>query len=695
MIKRYKIEGLDCPNCAKALETKIGELDGINSAKINFVKSYIEIDSDNQEKAVKDAIALTLKLEPDATIIVDNKSKISNKGIWLDVGLLALGIVLAVLTFVVKMPAVLYWITFVISALLMGYKTYYKALNLLLKGVINENFLVTLSVIGATAVGEHQDGLMVVALYSIGKILESLALNKSKKSIEALTNIKPEYAVLVGQDGSEKKVEPSVIKVGDRLIVKAGEKVPVDGIVESGDVSLNTQSLTGESLPQLVAVGDEILSGSIVLDGVVYIKATSTYTNSTVSKILDLIENASEKKAKTETVISKMSKWYTLGVVCLAVVVWAIVWAVTGNINTAIYRGLIFLVISCPCAFAISVPLAYFSGIGNASKNGILIKGSNYLDVLTKIDLIAFDKTGTLTTGEFEIENIESCSEKHTKEDVLYLASLGEQYSNHPLAKAIVSKNEKFLEKVSGVKEEAGKGVSYKFGKNEYFVGRKNSAQKSTVVEVYENDQLIGEIKLSDGVKETSKHTIMHLKEMGVRTAMLSGDNNEIVEKVAGELDIDEAHAKLLPEDKFAWIESKKTEKQNIAYVGDGINDAPSLTLADVGISMGLNGSSASIEASDIVVANDNPEKIVEGIKISKYTRKIVWENIIASAVIKVTFLTLGAVGVTGMLSAVIADVGVTLLAILNSLRALKYNPKHNHNSHSHHHHDEECDCCK
>ena len=695
MIKRYKIEGLDCPNCAKALEAKIGELDGINSAKINFVKSYIEIDSDNQEKAVRDAIALTLKLEPDATIIVDNKSQISNKGIWLDVGLLALGIVFAVLTFVVKMPAVLYWITFVISALLMGYKTYYKALNLLLKGVINENFLVTLSVIGATAVGEHQDGLMVVALYSIGKILESLALNKSKKSIEALTNIKPEYAVLVGEDGSEEKVEPSVIKVGDRLIVKAGEKVPVDGIVESGDVSLNTQSLTGESLPQLVTVGDEILSGSIVLDGVVYIKATSTYTNSTVSKILDLIENASEKKAKTETVISKMSKWYTLGVVCLAVVVWAIVWAVTGNINTAIYRGLIFLVISCPCAFAISVPLAYFSGIGNASKNGILIKGSNYLDVLAKIDLIAFDKTGTLTTGEFEIENIESCSEKHTKEDVLYLASLGEQYSNHPLAKAIVNKNEKPLEKVIGVKEEAGKGVSYKFGKNEYFVGRKSSAQKSTVVEVYENDQLIGEIKLSDGVKETSKHTIMHLKEMGVRTAMLSGDNNEIVEKVAGELDIDEAHAKLLPEDKFAWIENKKMEKQNIAYVGDGINDAPSLTLADVGISMGLNGSSASIEASDIVVANDNPEKIVEGIKISKYTRKIVWENIIASAVIKVTFLTLGAVGVTGMLSAVIADVGVTLLAILNSLRALKYNPKHNHNSHSHHHHDGECDCCK
>lgn len=695
MIKRYKIQGLDCPNCAKALENKISELDGINSAKINFVKSYIEIDSENQEKAVKDAVALTLKIEPDATIIVDKNSQINNKSIWLDVGLLAIGIVLAILTFVVKMPAWLYWIIFVVSAMLMGYKTYYKALNLLLKGVINENFLVTLSVIGATAVGEQRDGLMVVALYSIGKILEGLALNKSKKSIENLTNIKPEYAMLVKNDGSEERVEPSVIKVGDRLIVRAGEKVPVDGIVESGDVSLNIQSLTGESLPQLVGSGDEILSGSIVLDGVVQIKATSSYTNSTVSKILDLIENASEKKAKTETVISKMSKWYTLGVVCLAVLVWGIVWAVTGNLDTAIYRGLIFLVISCPCAFAISVPLAYFSGIGNASKNGILIKGSNYLDVLAKIDLIAFDKTGTLTTGEFEIENIESCSEKYSQNDVLYLASLGEQYSNHPLAKAIVNKNEKPLEKISGVKEEAGKGVYFAYNNNEYFVGRKNNTQKSTVVEVYENDQLIGEIKLNDGTKETSKHTIMHLKKMGIKTAMLSGDNSEIVEKVADEIGIDEAHAKLLPEDKFAWLENKKSEKQNLAYVGDGINDAPSLTLADVGISMGLNGSSASIEASDIVIANDNPEKIVEGIKISKYTRKIVWENIIASAVIKITFLTLGAFGITGMLSAVIADVGVTLLAILNSLRALKYNPKHNVNSHNHHTKTDKCDCCK
>lgn len=685
MIKKYKIEGLDCPNCAKSLENKLNELKSIKSAKINFVKSLIEIESDDEETALKDAISLTRKLEPDAVIVANKKSKAgSNNLIWLDFGILLIGLVIGILVFTIKVPLPAYWTLFVISALLMGYKTYYKAMNLLIKGVINENFLVTLSIVGATLVGEHFDGLMVVALYSIGKILESFALNKSKKSIESLTNIKPEFAVIVGKDGNETRVEPSEIKIGDILIVKAGEKVAVDGIVENGSVSLNTQSLTGESLPQLVNKGDEILSGSIVLDGVVYVKATKPYTESTVSKIIDLIENASDKKAKTETLISKMSKWYTLGVVVLAVVVWGIVWAVSKNFNTAIYRGLIFLVVSCPCAFAISVPLTYFSGIGNASKNGILIKGSNYLDILAKIDLIAFDKTGTLTTGEFQITDIIVKDKKLSKEDIIYLASLGEQYSNHPLAKAIVKACNKTLMKVQDVKEIAGKGVEYSLDNIKYFIGRKSKKQKNTSVEVYRGKQLLGQIHLRDAIKDNSKETIHQLKELGVHTAMLSGDNDEIVKAVASEIEIDEAYSKLLPEDKFKWIEKAKTSRKNIGYVGDGINDAPSLTLADVGISMGLNGSNASIEASDIVIANDNPQKIVDGIKISKYTRRIVWQNIIISAVIKITFLTLGALGITGMLSAVIADVGVTLLAILNSLRALKFKPKK---------HKHSCDC--
>ena len=673
MTKKYKIQGLECPNCARALEEQLNSGKYIKSAKIEFVNSTLELKSEDEQKALEEAVKIAKQVEPDAKIIVENEnSKKTNIGVVVDVCLLSIGIILAIIVLTVSMPVWLYWTMFVISALLMGYKTYYRALKLLLKGTINENFLVTLSVIGATLVGEHCDGLMVVGLYTIGKILESIALNKSKKSIEELTNIKPEFAYLVNENNEEIKVDPSEIKVGDTIIVKAGEKVAVDGIVTSGSVTLNTQSLTGESLPVSVSEGDEILSGSIVLDGVLYIKATKEYKNSTVSKILNLIENASDKKTKTETVISKIARWYTLGVILLAIGVWGIVWAVTHNLNTAIYRGLIFLVISCPCAFAISVPLSYFSGIGNASRKGILVKGSNYLDILTKIEAVDFDKTGTLTTGEFEIVNVTSTS-NYKKEEIVFYACLGEQYSNHPLAKGITRNCTQKLPKPEKIKEIAGEGVYFEYNNNNYFVGRKQKDLQKTMVEVYENDKQIGIIELCDSVKESTKPCIKDLKAMGIKTIMLSGDNENAVNDVAKDIGLDEAYGKLLPEDKYKFIENQKNNKVVMAYVGDGINDAPSLTLADVGISMGLNGSEASIEASDIVIANDNPQKIVEAIKISKFTRKIVWQNIILSAVVKVTFLTLGALGITGMLSAVIADVGVTLVAILNSIRALRY----------------------
>lgn len=676
MTKKYKIQGLDCPNCARALEEQLNLGKYIKSAKIEFVKSTLEIKSDDDKNAIDEAIKIAKQVEPAAKIVVDNnKSNKSKNGVLLDVCLLFFGLILAIITLTVKMPVWLYWTLFVSSALLMGYKTYYRALKLLLKGTINENFLVTLSVVGATLVGEHCDGLMVVGLYTIGKILESIALNKSKKSIEELTNIKPEFAYLVNENNEEIKVDPSEIQIGDTIIVKAGEKVAVDGVVISGNVTLNTQSLTGESLPVSVSEGDEVLSGSIVLDGVLYIKATKEYKNSTVSKILNLIENASDKKAKTETVISKIARWYTLGVILLAIGVWGIVWAVTQNLSTAIYRGLIFLVISCPCAFAISVPLSYFSGIGNASRKGILVKGSNYLDVLTKIKAVDFDKTGTLTTGEFEIVNVIPKG-KYKKEEIVYFACLGEQYSNHPLAKGITRNCTQKLPKLKKIKEVAGEGVYFEYNNNNYFVGRKQKDLQKTMVEVYENDTLIGIIELCDEIKDSTTPCIKDLRAMGIKTIMLSGDNESVVKDVAKEVGLDEAYGKLLPEDKYKFIENQKNNKVVMAYVGDGINDAPSLTLADVGISMGINGSDASIEASDIVIANDNPQKIVEAIKISKFTRKIVWQNIILSAVIKLTFLTLGAFGITGMLSAVIADVGVTLVAILNSLRALKYNGK-------------------
>ena len=675
MVKKLRINGLTCPNCAKKLENEINKLASIKSAKLDFLKSNLELEFDNEEKAISEVLNLAKKIEPDAVIVVNHKKTKSYRSLF-DIGLLLMGLVCGCLIFVVEVPVLWYWSLFVISALLMGYKTYLKALYLLCKGTVNENFLVTVSVVGATLVGEHFDALMVIALYSIGKILEGIALNCSKKSIEALTNIKPEFAVILDEQKQEKQITPSEIKVGDILVVKAGEKVAVDGVVIEGSVSLNTQSLTGESLPQLVQKDDEVLSGAIVLDGVLFVKATKVYEESTVNRIIDLIENGSNKKAKTETVISKIAKWYSLGVIVLSVLVWGMVWLISHDFSVAVYRGLIFLVVSCPCAFAISVPLAYFSGLGNASRNGVLIKGSNYLDILANISLVAFDKTGTLTTGEFEITQICVKDKAYSEQEILHLASLGEQYSNHPLAKAVVQACECKLEQLQNVKEIAGQGVVYVYKGIEYFVGRKNLSQKNTVVELYQQDNLIGEIYFQDASKTTAIRTVEQLKALKIKTVMLSGDNEAVVQRVAEQLQIDEAYGKLLPEAKFKWLEDNQVPKKTIAYVGDGINDAPSLTLADVGISMGLNGSAVSLEAADIILANDNPEKIVTGIKISKHTRKIVWQNIMLAALIKIVFLTLGVFGITGMLSAVIADVGVTLLAIINSLRALKYKVK-------------------
>lgn len=677
MKNKYKIEGLDCPNCAKTLENKINELACIETAKINFVKSTLEIESENNEIAIKEVINLAKKIEPDAKIIVNSdKYKIFNKQFIIDICLLAVGIALGFVVIFVKMPNYIYCPLFVISALLMGYKTYYKAIQLLFKKTINENMLVTISVVGAAVVGEGMDALMVIGLYSIGKILESLALNKSRKSIEKLTNLKPEQVTRLS-DGEEEIVSPTDIEIGDIILVKPGERVAIDGIVINGEANLDVQSLTGESLPKYTQINDEILSGSIVLDSVLKIQATSKYENSTVYKILDMIENASEKKSKTETIISKMTKWYTLGVILVSLLVWGIVWAVTKDINTAVYRGLIFLVVSCPCAFAISVPLAYFSGIGNASKKGILIKGSNYLDGAADLKTIAFDKTGTLTTGEFKITQIISLSANKSKDEILHLCALGEKNSLHPLALAIVKNYKNELENVENIKEVPGEGVYFEYLTNNYFVGRKTQNLADTTVELFENNEKIGEIKFEDTIKESSITACESLNKMGIQTVMLSGDNEKIVNHVASKIGINQAFSNLLPQDKFNWIEDAKLNKKNkIGYVGDGLNDAPSLTLADVGFSMGLKGNAASIEASDIVLANDNPEKIVEAIKISRYTKKIVWENIALAAGVKLIFLSLGAFGITGMLSAVIADVGVTLIAILNSLRALKYKAK-------------------
>lgn len=684
---KYKlnIQGLNCPNCAKNLEGELNKIENIKNVSINFVKNLLTFETSNYASCYQNIVTITHNLEPQVVIKEDKKTT-SKKAFLIDILVLAIGIILGVCALFIPQPIWSGWVLFVLSALIIGYKTYIKAIKLLFKGIVNENLLVTISVIGATIVGDHMshggmgghaEGLMVITLYTIGKIIEGLALNKSRNSIAELTNLKPDYAVLLNGE-EEKKVSPQDVKINDIIIVRAGERVAVDGIVIEGTATLDKQSLTGESLPSTVKENEEILSGSIVLDGVLKIKATQVYEGSTVSRILNLIENASDKKSKTETIISKVARYYTIAVMCLAVLVFGIEYLVLKDLSTSIYRGLIFLVVSCPCAFAISVPLTYFSGLGNASKKGILIKGSNYLDVLAKLNTIAFDKTGTLTTGKFEVEKIESLTKNLHDDDILYLASLGEQYSLHPLAKSIVEKNTKKLVKVSKVKEVAGEGVYFEYKDEKYFVGRKDKTDKqNTIVELFKGKTKLGIIYLKDAIKQSSKNLSYCLQKLGVKSVLLSGDSKKIVESVASELDIKDYHAELLPQGKFNYLENLKNNKQTkLGFVGDGINDSPSLMLADVGISMGLNGSTASIEASDVVLVDDNPQKVVTAIKVSRYTRKIVWQNIILSAGIKVLFLTLGALGITGMMWAVIADVGVTLVAILNSLRALKYKAK-------------------
>lgn len=709
MIKIVKIIGLDCGHCAQKLETEISKLKGIKSVSVNFVKSFIEFDSDDVDLALKSIIKLTKKLEPEAQIIDENGSEICDKngchlgakkhnhshkkegdccccsmenhhkktkkkGVLFDVLCLTVGLILGVLSFIFS-SQIVHYILLIASVLCLGWKVYLKAFRLICRGTINENLLLTISVLGAILIKKDMEAVMVIALYSIGKILEGLAVKKSRNSIEKITNFKPEFAVVI-INGEEIKVAPTEVRLGEKIIIRPGENVPIDCEILEGQTNLNTQSLTGESLPVLAVKGDKILSGSIVMDGMIIAKTTALYKDSTVSKILNLIENNQQKKSKVETTISKITKWYTLGVICASILTFSVVFFVTNELKTAFYRGLIFLVISCPCAFAISVPLSYFSGLGNASSKGILIKGSVYLDICSKIKTIVFDKTGTLTTGKFEIEKIVIEQKNLTEKDVLKLAAIGEQYSIHPLAKKITESVGKHIPSATDVKEIAGEGVYYSYNSNSFFVGRKTKNIEKTCVELFENNKLLARIYLHDNIKETSKKEINSLKKMGIKTVLLSGDKASEVRKIADEIQVDDFKSELLPQEKSKWIEAEKEMcKDTLAFVGDGLNDAPSLTLADVGFCMGLEGNPASVEASDIVLSDDNPEKISKAIKISKFTRKIVWQNIGFSAFIKLLFLGLGAFGITGMLAAVIADVGVTVLAILNSLRALHFKP--------------------
>lgn len=575
-----------------------------------------------------------------------------------------------------------------ISYLIAGYDILIKALKNIIKGkVFDENFLMGIATLGAIGIKEYPEAVMVMVLYQIGEYLQDKAVEKSQNSITELMDIRPDYAN-IEKDGDLIKISPYEVKIGDTIIVKTGEKIPLDGIIIDGSATLDTSALTGESRPREVKIGDEAISGCINTNGLLKIRVTKEYGQSTVSKILDLVENASSKKTKTENFITKFAKIYTPVVVLAALFLAILPPLIFGsNFSVWINRALTFLVISCPCALVISVPLGFFAGIGGASKCGILVKGSTYLELLSKPETIVFDKTGTLTQGCFKVVKIVQ-QEGTTKEELLELTAYAESYSNHPIALSIKKAYDKSIDKnkISEISEIAGNGVRAEINGCSILVGNENllknhniSYQKAnetgTIVYTAKNSKFLGYIVISDKLKEDAQKAIIELKNLKLQTVMLTGDTEESGLTVAKELNIDKAYTQLLPIDKVDKIEDiieQKTKNKSVIFVGDGINDAPVLTRADVGIAMGGLGSDAAIEAADVVIMDDKPTKVATAIKIAKQTLTIVKENIAFALGIKVLFLILGAFGFVTMWGAVFADVGVTLIAVLNSLRALK-----------------------
>ena len=696
-MKKYEFEiaGLDCAACANEIQEGLNKNPEIKNANVNFAKMKLTYETDTLSKEGIEKIIQSI--EPEVELLeVNSKSKDlknekaqkeNRKKLWLHILRLVIGAIVAGVGLYVPMPKVASTIFIVLGYAILLFKTVKNAVKLLFKSkTINENLLITISCIGAYLVGKSSEGLMVIILYEIGKILEEKAINKTRKSISDLMDIKPEYANLKKGDEIE-IVEPSEVKVGDIVVAKQGEKVPLDGVVVKGTASLNTASLTGESKPQDVDENDIVLSGNIVLEGLLEIKVTEKYENSTVSKILELVENATDKKAKTETFVNKAAKIYTpivIGIAILVGIFLPLISNVTyGGENGSIYRALIFLVISCPCAIAISVPLCYFSGIGKSSKEGILIKGSDYLDELKDVKEIVFDKTGTLTKGQFGISKIEVYSDKYMENDVLKYVVWGESYSNHPIAKSIV-RNAKNVEtkKIENYEEITGKGIKYSInGKtvlvgNSSLIGKENEVAESTKIYLKIDDELVGAILLKDEAKHGTKEAIQALNSRGIVTKMFTGDNKKAAKQIAEELGISEFEAEMLPDQKYSELE-KELEKYKgtngkVAFVGDGINDSPVLARADVGISMGGVGSGSAIEASDIVVMTDSIDRIDCAIDISKKTSKIIKQNLIFSIGVKIIVLVLSVFGVANMWEAVFADVGATLITVLNSLRILK-----------------------
>lgn len=695
--KEFILEGLDCANCAAKIEAGVQKIDGVTSCSVSFAtkKMMVEIEEQREVAAVEESKQLIKQLEPEVEV-VNAQGKTSAKNEHkkeyqkIIARIIGSALLTVIATFMIS-SEILALLVYIAAYLLIGGDVVLKAIRNIGKGkVFDENFLMTIATAGAFAIGEYPEAVAVMLFYQVGEFFQRLAVNRSRKSISSLLDIRPDYANLkVGE--AIQTVSPEAVKIGEMIVVKPGEKIPLDGKVISGSSMVDTSALTGESVPREVEAGSDVLSGFINKNGLLSIEVMKEYSESTVAKILDLVENASSKKAPTENFITKFARYYTPVVVLIAVALAVIPPLVVpgAEFSDWLYRALIFLVISCPCALVVSIPLGFFGGIGAASKQGVLIKGSNYLEALNDVEYAVFDKTGTLTKGVFKVTDIQTAP-GFSKEQLMEYAAYGESFSNHPIALSILQEYGKEVEKekIVNYEEIAGHGIMVLLeNQEEILVGNRKLLVAEnisfptvdavgTMAYVAVNKEFAGYIIISDEVKEDSKRALQLLKELGVKkTVMLTGDSKKVGEAVGKELGVDEVYAELLPQDKVEQlerIEGKKSAKGKVMFVGDGVNDTPVLARADIGIAMGGLGSDAAIEAADIVIMTDEPSKIATAIQTARRTRKIVWQNIIFALGVKVVFLTLGAFGIATMWEAVFSDVGVTLLAVINAMRVLR-----------------------
>lgn len=687
------LEGLNCANCARKIEEKVGKMEGVKESNLNFTTTTLNVKLERkvkEEHAINEIKKIVEALEPHVKVEKKVSGKTNVQKAKFEVKpTLIIGTILYLIDVIGDFKGALALILFVASYLLIGGKVVLTAIKNIARGqLFDENFLMTVATIGAFSISEYPEAVAVMLFYEIGETIQGYAVNKSRSSISSLMDIRADYANII-IDGKEKKVSPETVKVEDIILVKPGEKIPLDGIVVEGESFVDTSALTGESVPRKIAVNDEILSGGINTNGVLKVKVTKKFGESTVSRILEMVENAANKKANTEKFITKFAKVYTPIVVALAILIAVVpsIFIKDALFSTWLYRALVFLVVSCPCALVVSVPLGFFAGIGGASKKGVLVKGSNYLELLKDLETVVFDKTGTLTEGVFTVTEINTNNIQ--KEKLIEVAAMAESFSNHPIAISIIKEYGKEIDKevIEEYEEIAGHGIKAVINNEEILIGNAKLMNQfnisynevdsiGTVVYCAINGEFKGSIVISDKIKENAAEALINLKAAGVKkTVMLTGDNKKTAEKVGEKVNIDEVHSELLPLGKVKEVEKllKASNKNGrLAFVGDGVNDAPVLARADIGIAMGGIGSDAAIEAADVVLMKDDINALVDAINVSKKTNKILWQNIIFALGVKVIVMVLGTFGIANMWTAVFADVGVTIIAIINSTRCFR-----------------------